>query len=115
MKYAIVILMLALVGCGRREAVLAEPVRVMKHVHEWVPSGTPIAEAEKILDAHEFSWTVATNSFFANSTNATLLVCHPVVANAHAIPAAPQRWSVVLVITNGHVSSVHLTKAVKDP
>jgi hypothetical protein len=115
MNYAIVILMLALVGCGRREAVLAEPVRVMKHVQEWVPSGTPMAEAEKILYVHQFSWTVVTNSFFGESTNATILVCHPAVANAQAIPAALQRWSVVLVITNGNVSSVHLTKAVNGP
>jgi hypothetical protein len=112
MNYTFVILVLALVGCGRREAVLAESVGVMNHVHEWVPSGTPIAEAERILDAHQFSWTVATNSSFAESTNATLLVCHPPVPSTK--PAAPLRWSIVLVITNGNVSSVHLMKAVKD-
>jgi hypothetical protein len=114
MNYGIVILTLALVGCGRREAVLAESVRVMKHVHEWIPSGTPIASAEVILDAHQFRWSVMTNSSFADATNATLLVCHPVGARSEAKPAAPQKWSVVLVITNGNVSSVHLAKATKD-
>jgi hypothetical protein len=107
MKYAVVILILALAGCGRREAVLAQPGRVMKQVHEWVPSGTPIAEAEKILAAHQFSWSVVSNSSFADYTNAILLIGHPTVAAVQAIPAAPPRWSVVLVITNGEVSTVH--------
>jgi hypothetical protein len=114
MKYAVVILILALAGCGRRAAVLAQPVRVMKQVQEWVPSGTPVAEAEKILASHQFSPTLVRNSSFADNTNATLLVCHPAVAATQAIPEAPPRWSVVLVITNGNVSTVHLIKAVKD-
>jgi hypothetical protein len=113
MNRAVVILVLTLVGCGHREAVLAEPVRVMKQVHEWVPSGTPMAEAEKILDAHRFGWTVVTNSPFADSTNATLLVCHPPAVSTQSIHA-PQKWSIVLVLTNGNVSTVHLTKGVKD-
>lgn len=113
MKYAAVILMLTLVGCGRRPAVLAEPVRVMKQVHEWIPSGTPAAEAEKILDAHQFNWSLMTNSSFADSTNATLIVCHPAPASSQAIHAS-QKWSIVLVLTNGDVSSVHLTKAEKN-
>lgn len=110
MKYAAVILMLTLVGCGRQPAILAESVRVMKQVHEWVPSGTPTGEAEKILDAHQFSWTLVTNTSFAESTNATLLlVCHAPPVSTQAIHA-PQKWSIVLILTNGNVSSVHLTK-----
>lgn len=113
MNRAVAILILALVGCGRREAVLAEPVRVMKQVHEWVPSGTPTAEVENILEAHQFSWTVVTNRSFAGFTNATLLVCHPLVAKSNVVPAAPRSWSIVVVITNGNASSVQLTKAEK--
>ena len=89
-------------------------MRVMKQVHKWVGSGTPIVEAEKILDAHQFDWAVVTNNSLTDSTNATLLVCHPPAPKTQAIPAAPQRWSIVLVITNGNVSSVHLTKPEKD-
>lgn len=113
MKYAAVILMLTLVGCGRRPAVLAEPVRVMNQVHQWVPSGTPTAEAEQILAAHQFSWSLVTNSSFAESTDAALLVCHPPAVSTQATHG-PQKWSIVLVLTNGSVSSVHLTKPIKD-
>lgn len=57
MRILPIILLLALLGCGDRKRELASS-RLSHEIQQWIPDGTPLASAQKILDQHQFTCSV---------------------------------------------------------
>src|ERR1044071_492669 len=72
MKILPFILVIALFGCSRPEL---PSTRLLRAVQEWVPEGTPLSSAQKIMEEHQFTCTVHSFTNRLMMTNHMEAVC----------------------------------------
>jgi hypothetical protein len=107
MKSFAIILLLAAGGCAHEELPSGNQTEAFSQVQRWVPVGTPVADAMRIMERHGFVCVV-------DDHGATYLDCeyrskgsirNPVLVCAHASFA----------VTNGSVSAAEVTTFLKGP
>jgi hypothetical protein len=61
MKVFVLILLFAVGGCAHRELLSENEVKATSQVQRWVPVGTSVADAQRIMEQHGFSCLPVTN------------------------------------------------------
>lgn len=113
MKSLALVAMVALAGCARHEKLSDQPAKAAAQIQVWVPLGTSVGDAQRVMEQHDFSCSVMTNSSFGDLTNATFLYCDSREANSRLIPTVYQIWKVALVLSDGKVSDVRVNTGLK--
>jgi hypothetical protein len=113
MKILALAIVLAVGGCAHPEKLSEQPAQAAAQIRSWVPVGTSLADAQRMMEQHHFSCSVMTNSSFGDLTNATFLYCDYREANSRLIPTVYQMWKVALILSNGEVSDVRVNTGLK--
>jgi hypothetical protein len=79
-----------------------------EQVRQWVPLGTTLANAQKIMASHGFTCSVTRNAPWDNQSNVDYLYCDEVWAAPSDFLVMKRRWQVALFLTDDKVSSVYL-------
>src|ERR1051326_8813700 len=98
----------ALIACTKHEQLSRQPAEAAGQIQTWVPVSTALEDAKRVMEQHDFSCSVMTNSTFADVTNATFLYCDCRQANSRLIPTVYQMWKVALIVRDGKVSDVRV-------
>lgn len=117
MRIFAVALLIAICGCAQKkasyEALSDDPEKASAQIQRWVPVGTSQIEAERIMEQHDFSCSVMTNSGFEDvSKRGDFLYCD------HREPAGRpvvRRWQAALFLTNGDVAGVKVSTGLIGP
>ena len=109
------IALLAFGGCAHSEKLSDQPAQALIQIQNWVPVGTPLADARQIMKQHRFSCSEMTNSSFGDLKLADFLYCDYRVADSHVTPVVLTRWQVALVLHAGKVSDVLVTTGLIGP
>jgi hypothetical protein len=108
MKVFAFAVLLAVSGCAHDEKLSDQPTQAEAQIQNWVPIGTSQADAQRIMEQHHFTCSMATNSSFENLTNINFLRCNYRLANNRFIPTVYQEWMAAVVLDDGNVSTVHV-------
>jgi hypothetical protein len=107
MKAFAIFLLLAASGCAHRELLSGNQTEAISQVQRWVPVGTPVADARRIMERHGFVCMV-------DDHGATYLDCE--------YRSKGSIWNPVLVcghasfpVMDGNVSHVHVSTYLKGP
>jgi hypothetical protein len=107
MKVLVIILLFVVCGCAHQEPLSGEQAKATSQVQRWVPVGTPVADAMRIMERHGFTCMVVDHG-------ATYLDCdyrssgsmsNPVLVCGHAS----------FPVTDGKVSAVQVSTYLKGP
>ena len=104
------ILLVAVVGCSQGERLSAQPAEATAEVQRWVPIGTQVSQARRIMQQHGFSCSLVTNGAFADLRGVDYLYC-----DRRESGITQHRWQAALVLVRGKVSAVHVTTGVVGP
>lgn len=116
MRTITLIMLLALTGCSHSSPPLSgEPAQAASQIQSWVPVGTPLADARRIMEQHQFTCSVTTNGSFGDSKAADLLYCDRSVADSQVTPIVSRRWQVALVLSDGKISAVRVSTGLIGP
>jgi hypothetical protein len=107
--------MLAICGCAHNEKLSKEPAQAAVQIEKWIPVGTSLATAEHVMELHNFSCSVMTNSSFGDLKFANFLYCDRRVADSQVTPIVVRRWQVALVVADGKISAVHVNTGLIGP
>lgn len=117
MRIFAVALLIAICGCAQEktshETLSDDPAKAAAQIQRWVPSGTSQAEAQRIMEQHDFSCSVMTNRVFEDvSKKEDFLYCdHRESAGSPVV----RRWQVALFLTNGDVAGVKVSTGLIGP
>jgi hypothetical protein len=107
MRVFVIILLFAVIGCAHRELLSDKQVEATSQVQRWVPVGTPVVDAQRIMEQHGFSCAPFTNG-------ASSLDC--------SYRSSGSIWNPVLVcgqatfpVTDGKVSAAQVRTYLKGP
>jgi hypothetical protein len=112
MKILAFAILLAVTGCSHGEKLSDQPAKAAAQIQTWVPIGTPLADARKIMEQHHFICSTKTNSVFGDLKGIDYLYCD---CSASAGWPVQQRWQVALVLTNSKVSDVQVGTGLVGP
>ncbi len=98
MKWSRLILSLGLAGGLAAGCASTDPEKFEQEVHHWVPLGTSVKEAQKIMKHHGFECTLVSADNRFNRRGVTYLECErPNTMLKH--------WNTIFLINDGKVSS----------
>jgi len=98
MRFPLLILLLPTVGWLMTGCASSDPVRFESKVREWVPLGTPVPDAERIMERHGFECHRITANNPFNSSGIEYLDCDKEQVRFHD-------WSARFVVQDGRVSA----------
>ena len=110
MRYLLLILLAALPSCSRAERLSAEPDEATAQVKRWIPVGTSVAHARRIMEQHGFACSLVTNSAFADLRETDYVYC-----DRREGSMTQRRWQAALVLVDGKVSGVRVTTGLVGP
>jgi hypothetical protein len=107
MKMLALVLLFAACGCAHRELLSENQVKAISQVQRWVPAGTPVADAQRIMEQHGFSCLPVTNreSSLDCDYRSTRSLWNPVLVCGHAS----------FRLTDGKVSAVQVNTYLMGP
>ena len=108
-------IVLAVVGCAHDERLSEQPTTATAQVEGWIPVGTPVADAQRIMEQRHFTCSMRTNSSFGDLKAADFLYCDRRDSDSDITPIVVRRWQVALVLADGKVSAVRLTTGLIGP
>ena len=106
---------LAVSGCAHSDNLSDQPAQAASQIQSWVPLGTSLAEAQRIMEQHQFKCSTMTNSSFGNLTSADFLYCDRRDADSQITPTVIRRWQIALVLSDGKVSAVKVNAGLTGP
>jgi len=107
MKAFALILLLAASSCAHKELLSANQAEATSQVQRWVPIGTPVADAIRIMEQHEFTTMVVDHggTYLDCEYRSKGSVLNPVLACGHAS----------FPVTDGKISGMQLRTYLKGP
>ena len=117
MKILALAIILAASGCARGDKLSHQPAQAAAQIQIWVPVGTSVADAQRIMEQHQFKCSVMTNASFGDLglTNADFLFCGRSDPDSLITPVAIQGWRVALILTNKTVSGLRVSTDLTGP
>lgn len=106
-RFRFLFLIVALVGCLCAGCVSANPQKFSRQVQKWVPLGTPMAEAGRVMKHHGFDCTLVTKNHPFNPYGLDYLDCEREQVWMHD-------WRVELFLEDGKVSKYGRIKVDED-
>jgi len=113
MKIIPLLTLLAFCGCAHTEKLSDQPAQAASQIERWVPIGTPLTQAQRVMEQHHFTCSVMTNSTFGDLKGIDFLYCDYREANSQLVPVVYQVWQVALVLADGKISSVRVSTGLK--
>ncbi|HUA39215.1 MAG TPA: hypothetical protein VMA35_12560 [Candidatus Sulfopaludibacter sp.] len=110
-----VTVVLVLVGCARSDRLAGQPAQAVAQIQHWVPVGTPLAQAQRIMERHHFACSAKTNSSFGDWKAAGFLYCERRDTDRQVTPMVTRHWQVALILADGKVSAVRVTMELMGP
>jgi hypothetical protein len=111
MKILPLVLLVALTGCDHPES---RAQKMGEQISQWVPVGTPLAAAQRIMEEHQFTCSVvsyANAEQMSNSPDAVLWKTivtrdrqHFAVTNISHLECKSPQCSITFTVVNGEVS-----------
>jgi len=112
MKFFTLAVILAVGGCAHDEKLSDQPAQAAAQIQSWVPIGTSQTNAQHIMEQHDFTCSVMTNSSFGDLKAADFLYCdHRASAGWPVI----RRWQVALVLSDSKISAVRVSTGLVGP
>ena len=102
MRVFVIILLFVVSGCAHRELLSGEQPEVPSLVQRWVPVGTPVADAIRIMEQHGFTCMVVDHgaTYLDCDYRSKGAISNPVLVCVHAsFPVADGKVSAVQVRT----------------
>jgi hypothetical protein len=97
MKPRLATLLLLMAACIFAGCESVKPVRFGEQLQEWVPLGTPVAEARRTMEAHGFDCSLVKKDNPFNHTHTDFLQCDKEEIMLHT-------WTAQFLITDDKVS-----------
>ena len=97
MKTRTLFLVMALAGCLCAGCVSMDPEKFSQEIKQWVPLGTPSAEAKRIMEHHGFECDIVKQDNMFNPFGSDCLECYRNQVWFHD-------WSARFILTNDKVS-----------
>jgi hypothetical protein len=97
-------------GCATADTPpLAEnyPVAYLQ-IQQWVPLGTTVMDAQKIMRAHGFTCTVTRHAQWGSQSDVDYVYCDQIWSATNSGLIVRRRWQVALFLTDNKVSSMYL-------
>jgi hypothetical protein len=110
MRFLLFIVLVALVSCSRADRLSTRPDQATAQVQGWIPAGTPITQARRIMEQHGFTCSLVTNRGFADLHAADYIYC-----DRRESSITQWRWQAALVFSEGKVSAVRVTTGLASP
>jgi hypothetical protein len=115
MKTLALALVLVVAGCARNERLPEQSTVATSKIRGWIPVGTSLADARRIMEHHHFTCSIMTNSSFGDLKATNFLYCDRRDSDSRITPIVVRRWQVVLVLSNGSVSDVRVSTGLTGP
>lgn len=115
MKILALAVVLALTGCAQDDELSQQPTQAEAQIRRWVPIGTSLADAQRIMEQHHFHCSMMTNSTFGDFKAAAFLYCDRRVSNTQVGASVLRRWQAALVLVDGKISVVRVTTGSTGP
>src|SRR6266567_614408 len=109
MKTLALALVLVVTGCARNERLQEQPAAATSQIRGWIPGGTSLPDARRIMEQHHFTCSMMTNSSFGDLKAADFLYCDRRDPDSRITPIVIRRWQVALVLSDGRVSDVRVS------
>jgi hypothetical protein len=106
---------LALAGCAHDEKLSEQPATAVTQIQNWIPVGTSLADAQRIMEQHLFICSTMTNSSFGDLKAADFLYCDRRDSDSRVTPIVTRRWQVALVVADGKISAVRVATGLIGP
>jgi hypothetical protein len=107
MRVFAIILLFVITGCTHRELLSGEQAEATSQVQQWVPVGTPVADAIRIMEQHRFTCMVVNHG-------ATYLDCDYRSSGSISNPVLVCGYASFPVM-DGKVSAVQVRTYLKGP
>ena len=116
MKILALAILFTAASCAHRPAPLSDkPAQAESQIQSWVPVGTPLADAQRIMQQHNFTCSVSTNSSFGDLHGADFLYCDCHFADSGFTPIVYRVWKVALVLGDGKITGVRVSTGLVGP
>jgi hypothetical protein len=89
-----------------------KPEEAAAQIRGWVPFGTSQVEAQRIMEQHNFSFSILTNSTFGDVRKSDFIYCD---RRESAGWPVVRRWQVALFLTNGDVAGEQVSTGLIGP
>lgn len=110
MRIVALAVMFAVTGCASHknydEKLSEQPAQATIQIQQWVPVGTPVADALRIMEQHHFT---------CYSTNADSVYFDYQLTDSQFSLAVFEDWIVTLVLNDGEVSGVRVSIGLTGP
>jgi hypothetical protein len=92
--------------CSPDQPLSPRPDQAAAQIQSWVPIGTSLVEARRIMGQHQFTCAVMKNSRFADLKDIDFLYCD---RHSPGGTLLVRRWQVALILSNDQISEVRVT------
>ena len=108
MKILTLAIILAVGGCAHSDKLSEQPAQAASQIQSWVPVGTALSDAQRIMEQHQFKCSMITNSGFQDLKATDFLYCDRSDSDNQITPIVIKRWQVALVCHDGKISAVRV-------
>jgi hypothetical protein len=77
-------------------------------VHQWVPTGASLHDAQKTMEAHGFTCSMTRDAQWQNQSHVDYLYCDQIWSAPNSGLVMKRRWQVALFLINDKVSGQYL-------
>jgi hypothetical protein len=115
MKILALAFVLAVAGCAHDDRLPEQSAAVTTQIRGWIPVGTSLSDARRIMEHHHFTCSMMTNSSFGDLKGADFLYCDRRDSDSRITPIVVRRWQVALVLSDGRVSDIRVSTGLIGP
>jgi hypothetical protein len=115
LKILALVFVLAVGGCAHGDRLPGQPAEAVARIQHWVPIGTPLADAQRIMEQHHFTCSVRKNSSWGDLKAANFLYCVRKDTDRRATPVVTRHWQVALILADGKVSALRVNMELAGP
>jgi hypothetical protein len=106
MRIILILAALFICGCTHSPPLSYDEKEAEAQVEKWVPVGTPLVDAQRIMELHRFKCQLERKSKWRNSRDADLIFCSFDESSPGVNASLITRWQVALFLENDKVQSV---------